>query len=102
MDLRLRRHYFQGRSFTGANNPGDDFSYRNDVAGLRVYTRENAIRWRLNLKHRFVGFYFQQWLTLSHTVALHLAPSDKLAGFLRHFESGHDNAESHNYFAVSS
>jgi hypothetical protein len=69
---------------------------------LRVYPRENAFRRRLNLKHGFVRFYFQEWLTLSHTVAFRLPPSHKLTRFLRHFKSGHDNAKSHNDFAPSS
>src|ERR1700680_541577 len=95
LDLRSRRCYLRRRSFTGANNPGDDFAYGHDITGLRVYTRENAIRWRLDLEHRFVRFYFQEWLTLNHALAFRLPPSHKLAAFLRHFESGHNNAESH-------
>ena len=55
-----------------------------------------------DLEHGFVSLEFQKWFAFNHTIALYLPPGNKLAGFLRHLESGHYDAESHSYFAGSS
>ena len=40
-------------------------------------------------------FHFQQRLALGDLLAFLLEPGDELAGFLRHFQCGHDNANGH-------
>jgi hypothetical protein len=58
-------------------------------------TGEYAVGGRFHFEDRFVGFHFEQHLALADRLALLLQPRNELAGFLRHLERRHDNADRH-------
>ena len=89
---------FCGRLFAGSHDPGDCLTHGNIGAGLRCDAGENAVGGRFDFHHRFIGFDFEKRLAFGDAVAFFLSPGNELAGFLRHLESGHDNAEGHNVF----
>jgi hypothetical protein len=70
-------------------------AYRNYGAFPRGNRGKNAVAGRFHFDYGFVGFDFQQWLALGHLLTFTLAPRDNLAGLLRHFECGHDDADGH-------
>ena len=62
---------------------------------MRLYSGKNSFRRRFNLYNRFVGFDFEERLTFGDAVPFLFAPGNELAGFLRHLEGGHYDAEGH-------
>jgi hypothetical protein len=84
--------------FARSNNPSDSLAHwdvRSDYTGN---SGQDAVRRRFHFHHRFVGFDFEKRLAFGDALAFLLSPSDELAGFLRHLESGHHYAEGHNIF----
>jgi hypothetical protein len=59
---------------------------------------EDAVGGRFHFHHGFVGFDFEKGIAFGDAVAIFFPPGDELAGFLRHLEGGHDNAEGHSVF----
>ena len=93
---RRGRFAFGRRLFAGRDDPRDRLSDRNIGALGRLDSRENAVGGRFHFDDRFVGFDFEERLALGDAVAFLLPPGEELAGFLRHLEGGHDNAEGHS------
>ncbi len=86
-----------GNSLTRRNDPRDRLSH-GDVGALRGSdARQNAAGRSLDFDHGLVGFDVEQRFALGNAVALLPPPSDELAGFLRHLESGHHYAEGHSF-----
>ena len=104
LDLRVRpssrarrsRFTFDRRLFARRNDPRNDLSYGNIRPRRRLDARKDAVGRRFHFDHRLVGFYFEERLPFGDAVALLLPPSEELAGFLRHLEGGHYNAEGHS------
>jgi len=70
------------------------------LSGRRFDSGEDAVGGSLDFDNRFVGFNFEEGLAFDHAIAFLLAPGNELAGFLRHFQCGHYNAEGHSGFFV--
>jgi hypothetical protein len=62
---------------------------------VRAHAGEDAIGRRLQLHNDFIGFDFEKRLALDHRLAFILPPGQELAGLLRHFKSGHHDADRH-------
>src|SRR5579872_5432340 len=86
-----------GRFFPRRDNPGNRLSHRNVGTSLRRNSREHAVSRSFDFHHGFVGFDFEKRFALGYAIAFLFAPSNELAGFLRHLEGGHDNAEGHRF-----
>ena len=84
-------------TLSGAKDPGDRLTDGNLCACLRFDSAKNPVARRLNLHDRFVGFDLEQRLALRNNLPFLLEPGDKLPGFLRHFEGGHDDADWHRF-----
>jgi hypothetical protein len=68
-----------------------------DLRSLRSFdSGQNPIGGGFDFDDCFVSFYFKKGLTFRDMFSLFLPPSDELAGFLRHLESGHYYAEGHS------
>jgi len=59
-------------------------------------SRQDAVGRGFDFHDGFIGFDFEKRFALGDAVAFLLPPSDELAGFLRHLESGHYYAEGHS------
>jgi hypothetical protein len=94
---RLNGGFIEWNGFSRLQNPSDRLSNGNLGTGLLLYTSQHAITRRLDLHDGFVGFYFKERLALTDAVAFFLFPGDELSSLLRHFESGHDNADGHRF-----
>jgi hypothetical protein len=68
---------------------------------VRADSSQNAIRRTFHFQYSFVGFHFEKRLTFAYTLAFPLPPGHQLAGFLRHLERGHHNAEGHSSISGS-
>src|SRR5436190_187398 len=88
---RLRR----ARRLTRRNEPGDGLPDGHHVTDLGADPGKDAFRLRLDLDHGLVGLDLQEHLAFRDALALLLSPGHELPGLLRHFERGHDNADSH-------
>jgi hypothetical protein len=49
-----------------------------------------------DLDHRLIGFDFEERLALGDALAFFFSPGQEFAGFLRHFERGHYDADRHS------
>jgi len=76
--------------------PGDRLADRNDRAGLRLDARQDAVAGRFDLDDRFVGLDLDERLALGDVIAFLLSPREQLAGFLRHLERRHHDAQRHD------
>jgi len=65
------------------------------IAGACRHAGQHAVSRRFQFQHHFVGFDFREWLALGDRVAFFLKPRDDFAGFLRHLERRHDDADGH-------
>ena len=65
---------------------------------MRRDSDQNAIPWRLNFDHRFVGFNFKQRFAFLYRFAFFFPPRQQLPGFLRHFKGRHYHTDSHKFF----
>jgi hypothetical protein len=96
MAPRLRSRLILGNAFPGPQDPGNRLPDWNFRSWLRLDASQHTFTRRFDLHHRFVSLNFKQRLALADSVAFLLQPGNELAGFLRHFESGHDNADGHS------
>jgi hypothetical protein len=71
-------------------------SDRNVGARYGLDARQNTIGGRFDFDYRFIRFDFKERFAFRDAVAFLLPPAEKLAGFLRHLEGGHHNAEGHS------
>jgi hypothetical protein len=62
---------------------------------VRAHASEDAVGGRLQFHYDFIGFDFEKRLALDYRFAFVLPPGQELAGLLRHFESGHYDADRH-------
>ena len=63
---------------------------------MRLDAGEHAIRARLDLDYRFIGFHLEQRLTLADDIAFFFQPRDNLSTLLRHLQRRHYNTSCHN------
>ena len=91
-----RRVALRRRRFTGSDDPRDNLPDGNIGSGRRFNPGKNSVGGSFDFHDCFVGFDFEERLALRDAVALLLPPGKELAGFLRHLESGHYNAEGHS------
>ena len=84
------------RLFSRRNDPRDRLPHGNVCSSRRCDPSENPVSRSFHFHYGFVGFYFEERLALGDAVTFLLAPGDELAGFLRHLEGGHHNAEGHS------
>ena len=86
----------RGNRLAWRDDPGDDLPDR-DVSSLGCFDPcQNPVCGSLDFYDGFIGFNFEKGLTFGNTISFFLPPSQKLAGFLCHFESGHYYAEGHS------
>jgi hypothetical protein len=65
------------------------------VPGLRFHAAEDPFCLGFDFDYGFVRFHFEQDFAFGDGFSFFFAPGDELAGVLRHFESGHYDADSH-------
>jgi hypothetical protein len=92
---RSGRFSFDRGLFAGRYDPRYRLTNRNVGALGRRDSREDAVGRRFDFDDGFVGFNFEERLPFGDAVTFLLPPGNELAGFLRHLESGHNNAEGH-------
>ena len=63
---------------------------------MSLHPGENAFAGGFDFDHGLIGFHFQQRFALGNAFAFLLLPGDELAGFLRHLQRGHDDADGHS------
>jgi hypothetical protein len=86
------------RILASFNDPRDGLAHRYISAFGRFDSCQKAIRRRFDFDHSFISFYVEKRLALNDAIPFLLPPSQELSGFLRHLESGHNNAEGHSFF----
>ena len=92
---RLRGGVARGNALAGAEQPRNGVAHGDHVAGLRFHAAENAVRLGFDFDHGLVRLDFEQDFAFGDGFSFFFAPGDELAGVLRHFECGHDDADSH-------
>ncbi len=84
------------RLLAGRDDPRDRLSDWNVCASGCLDSGQNSVGRCFYFDDRFVGFDFEERFALGDTVTLLLAPGEELAGFLRHLQGWHYDAEGHS------
>ena len=87
--------FARGNRFAGSEQPCDGLADGDNVAGLRRHAAERAVGEGFDLDDGFVRLDLKKDFAFGDGFAFFFAPGDELAGVLRHFQCGHDDADSH-------